>query len=442
MERCEGGSTTAKEPSTADTPLTPRALVLSSFGWPSIVRLSHALRQAGFNVGVVLPKERQRALHGSITQFGFRRLSASAALTEYALELWSPDLLVPCDEPALKNLLTLSRRGARHPADGHRRSVASFIGGPDVLAIAGQKSKLVALAAAEGLAVPITREIGSARDLQIALRSCAYPAVLKLDWTWGGNGVKVCPDADEAMRAYHRFTRPPWLSFLSRADRSQSVEPDATITLQHFIPGLPANRAVACHDGEVLAGVSVEVVQSTGQTGTATVVRIIDHPQMAETAAHLVRRLRLSGLHGFDFILENGTNRAVLLEINARATPICHFAFSPDTDMCGALFAKLAGKPRRDVASAVPPNLIAMFPQELWRDPVSPYLISAYHDVPWDEPEFVMNNLVPPQRRWARAVHELKRRLLSSQSPASIPLPAISLTDERLHIHKIIDPST
>jgi hypothetical protein len=29
---------------------------------------------------------------------------------------------------------------------------------------------------------------------------------------------------------------------------------------------------------------------------------------------------------------------------------------------------------------------IALFPQEWLRDPKSPHLASAYHDVPWDDP--------------------------------------------------------
>jgi hypothetical protein len=34
-------------------------------------------------------------------------------------------------------------------------------------------------------------------------------------------------------------------------------------------------------------------------------------------------------------------------------------------------------------------NTIALFPQEWKRDPESPFLSSAYHDVPWDEPAVV-----------------------------------------------------
>ena len=93
-----------------------------------------------------------------------------------------------------------------------------------------------------------------------------------------------------------------------------------------FIPGVPANRAVLCWHGEVLAGLSVEAVKTAHATGPATVVRILDNAEMAEATGHVVRCLGLSGFVGFDFILERTSGRAFLIEMNPRPTPICHFS--------------------------------------------------------------------------------------------------------------------
>ena len=65
--------------------------------------------------------------------------------------------------------------------------------------------------------------------------------------------------------------------------------------------------AVACWKGEVLAGLQGEVLCAQGTHGPSTVVRIIQSEEMAEAAALLVQRLRLSGFCGFDFIIEDGT---------------------------------------------------------------------------------------------------------------------------------------
>src|SRR5262249_9006809 len=59
------------------------------------------------------------------------------------------------------------------------------------------------------------------------------------------------------------------------------------------------------------------------------VVRIIDHPGMAEAARRLVGRFGLSGFCGFDFILTE-TGEAQLLELNPRATPTCYLLVEGD----------------------------------------------------------------------------------------------------------------
>ena len=79
-----------------------------------------------------------------------------------------------------------------------------------------------------------------------------------------------------------------------------------------------------CWKGKVLAGISVEAVEVTQERGPASVVRVIDHLEMATVCEHVVKRLELSGFVGFDFILDCA-NRAWLLEMNPRVTPICHF---------------------------------------------------------------------------------------------------------------------
>ena len=67
--------------------------------------------------------------------------------------------------------------------------------------------------------------------------------------------------------------------------------------------GTPWQSGVVCWKGKVLAGISVKVLRVTNNAGPASVVRVIDHPEMAIVAETLVGRLNLSGFVGFDFIL-------------------------------------------------------------------------------------------------------------------------------------------
>ncbi|OJT96405.1 MAG: hypothetical protein BGN82_10905 [Alphaproteobacteria bacterium 65-7] len=80
-----------------------------------------------------------------------------------------------------------------------------------------------------------------------------------------------------------------------------------------------------------------------------------------------------------------------LLEINPRATPTAHLAFGPQQDPCGALLAALGENPLP--RPAITERRIALFPQELTRDPRSPWLADAFHDIPWDDPESAVASL-------------------------------------------------
>jgi hypothetical protein len=52
------------------------------------------------------------------------------------------------------------------------------------------------------------------------------------------------------------------------------------LIVQTYIHGRPANCAVLCWEGKVLAGIGVEVVRAQGLTGPATVVRLAESPEM------------------------------------------------------------------------------------------------------------------------------------------------------------------
>jgi hypothetical protein len=101
---------------------------------------------------------------------------------------------------------------------------------------------------------------------------------------------------------------------------------------------------------------------------------------MQEAARRIAARFGLSGLYGLDYMrAEDGQVR--LLEINPRATPTSHLALGPEHDLLAALLSA-AGHPRLDRPAVTRGGRIALFPQEWRRDPQSPHLATAYHDLP------------------------------------------------------------
>jgi hypothetical protein len=168
-----------------------------------------------------------------------------------------------------------------------------------------------------------------------------------------------------------------------------------TINIQTYVPGRPGNAAVACLRGELLGAVQAEVVRSDGPLGPSTVLRIIDHPDMLATARMMVRRLEISGLCGFDFILEEETGRASFIELNLRATPTCHLVSADGVDLLASLRAALGYGESTGRINNYPNGLVALFPQEMKRDPSSAYLTKAFHDVPEHAREFVARASAP-----------------------------------------------
>ena len=137
----------------------------------------------------------------------------------------------------------------------------------------------------------------------------------------------------------------------------------------------------------MIAHVAVEVLQTSGPLGVATVVRVVDGDAMVAEARSICRKFDLSGLHGFDFVIDQDSGIAKLIEINARATQTGHFPLGPGRDLAAAFFTVFSGGRDGVGRPSMKPGDIALFPQEWLRDPQSSYLTSAFHDVPAADPE-------------------------------------------------------
>src|SRR2546426_8321551 len=222
--------------------------------------------------------------------------------------------------------------------------------------------------------------------------------VLNANGTSGGDGVRIVHTLEQAERAFLELESPP---VLARAAKRALVDKDKTliwpsllrrrsvVNAQSFVTGREATSAIACWRGTVLAGLYFEVLKKANSAGPATVLRLTENAQMSVAVERIVRRLNLSGVHGFDFLLEAHTGNASLIEINPRATQVGHLALGPGRDLPAALHAILAGGAIRPAPKITENDTIALFPQEWMRDPGSAFLQSGYHDVPWEEPGLI-----------------------------------------------------
>ncbi|HVH72014.1 MAG TPA: ATP-grasp domain-containing protein, partial [Candidatus Dormibacteraeota bacterium] len=298
--------------------------------------------------------------------------------------------------------------------------IEKSLGAPSSFAIVYDRAALVVLAQQEGLRVPQTAVITGHPDLEKWAASTGFPAVLKANATSGGDGVRIVQTLEQAEHALRALESPP---FVARALKRALIDQDMAllwpallrkryvVNAQAFVSGREATSTVACWRGRILASLHFEVLHKQDPRGPSTVLRLIENREMSAATERLVRKLGLSGLHGFDFMLEEPSGAPFLIEINPRATQVGHLPLGEGHDLPAALYAAVSGKDVQATARITQNDTIALFPQEWLRNPASTFISSAYHDVPWEEPAFILacvrrgqgqNAWYSPQK-WANA---------------------------------------
>lgn len=416
----------------------PRILLTATLRWPIAARLAIAFAGLGCRVEAICPRQhpvtKTRAIRRHYPYTALRPLVSLRA----AIELAAPDLIIPCDDNAAVDLhrLFVCVGQEASSASAVRAVIARSLGTPEACTLATARGQFMALAAEEGVRVPETRIVATQGELHAWMADHRFPAVIKVDSTWGGQGVHIVRNQEEAQAVFALMvSRPAIVEEMARSllDRDPSFVLNSlkgaqpTVTLQDFIAGTPANRAVACWQGRVLAGISAKAIRTQHPTGPATVVRIIENTEMTEAVNKLVSRLGISGLWGIDFVLEDSSGAAYAIEMNPRATPICHLPLTPGTNLPIALFRQLTGTLPVTQPATIDHRVIAMFPGEWQRNPASDYLRSGYHDIPWDEPALIQDCIGIPwsergliARLWARVRPKSSAVSMQHQNAADV----------------------
>ncbi len=417
-------------------PAPPRILLTATLRWPIAARLSMAFAELGCHVEVLCPRGHPVLQTRSAARSHRHSVWRPQRSLGDALRRAEPDLVIPCDDDAALQLQRLhaAREGSHPLTPAMRELIARSLGAPEACRLATTRGSLLALAAELGIRVPRTQPLARPQALDGWLDANALPAVIKIDGSWGGLGVAIVRTREQARRAFDRLASPPLpAQALLRALLERDSLPlrrwlaprRSGLTVQDFITGEPANRAVACWRGEVLAGISVQALRTQHTTGPATVVQVIDNAEMTEAVRQLVQRLGLSGLWGVDFMLEASTGAAHLIEMNPRATPISHLVPGCGHDLPAALLSALGGWRVPAGRAASRHEVIALFPGEHRRDPASVHLRDGHHDIPWDEPALVRDGLAPPwsERGWIARGWQRWRALARQRGSARTATP-------------------
>jgi hypothetical protein len=362
-----------------------RALLLSVQNWPQACRLPKYLRLGGFAVAACTPKSELLNLSSSLDsvfelpQPGPGQLEPTLQQILAACRQWHPHVLLPCDDLSADVLDRLFLRvQSDKPADAVQlqQLLIDSRGHPTRARLARSKHHALAWAHDMGLFTPAQHLCHTQAELPALVKRTGYPVVLKGEYGVAGLGVVICHSESDLGAAWTRASMA------------------GTVAVQQHIGGRPAFCTAASWRGRLISANAFEVIQAWPEpVGPSTVIRHVQHEAMLAATRTFVERTGCSGIVSLDFIL-TPEDRACFLECNPRPVPATHLGHGLGNDLFAALHAAMTGRaaPATPAASG---QTIALFPKEYARDPASPWLWKAWHDVPWDEPAILRSFLYP-----------------------------------------------
>jgi hypothetical protein len=405
--------------------LKPTVLLVTSSKWVPTARLGMAMAQAGFAVDAVCPAGHPLVKTSALrTGYPYSGLTASRSIARSILAS-KPDLVIPCDDLASLQLHQLyaaeeKRGGAGSPICA---VLARSLGNPANFPMLYERATFIEMAANESVRVPKMTVVASLDEMRRWATNVGLPIVLKSDCSSGGEGVRVAQTMLDAERAFSKLHAPP---MLAQAAKRALIDGDntrvwpslmrqrAVVSAQEFIAGHEATSLVACWNGTVLAENHFEVLNKVHASGPASALRRVDNAEMSAAVTKMVRRLNLSGMNGFDFMIETATGNAYLIELNPRTTQVGHLALGAGHDLPAALFAAVTGNAPQPAPAVTQSDVIALFPAEWNRNPESAFLKTGFHDVPWAEPELIRACVNKKKQVAAWQVQQKQPQALSS----------------------------
>src|SRR4051794_25598892 len=191
----------------------PRVMLCTTCHLASTARLAMEFTHAGSETVLLSPVDHParaaKAVVGWHSYGAFRPLHA----LRRAIEVAKPDLLVPCDERAVRHLHELY---AITPSEKIRTLIERSLGDADSFGVTAARHDLLTLAGAHGARVARSMALRSLDDLRVWGEQQPFPWVLKADGSWAGFGVRIVRTLEDAETAYRQMIRPASLRLAMR----------------------------------------------------------------------------------------------------------------------------------------------------------------------------------------------------------------------------------
>ena len=387
-----------------------QVLIVATTHWISTARLAMSLSALGCRVDLMAPAEHPALATEAIHQHHrYLPLMPMSGLRR-ALRSSRPDLLLLADELSFLLVEELAQWAQANEGSEAVAIVALLrrsFGNLESLPLTRSRIALLETAELAGVSIPLTAPLRNRADVLRVAEEMPGPWMLKADSTWGGFGVRKVDDHDDLNATWRSLQRP--LDFLRSVKRGWSGKEWGHLNLwlrgdkrdviaQSFVQGTERTGLAVCRNGQISAAVCLEVEEVRYPNGPASIVRIVEDDAMQDSMYQTAASLGISGFCGFDFMLHAETGQRLLLEMNMRPTQLAHLPLGAGRDLCAAFVRDVLGDTGvADRPNAAETGLVALFPQEVLRDPSGARLGGAFHDVPWAAPRLMQLAVAPEE---------------------------------------------
>jgi carbamoylphosphate synthase large subunit len=355
-----------------------RALILTQAMWFGPARMPKSLKQHGFEVGAVCGPGEWITYSRFVDRLYHPPAWSGRTFLEFVIrtiEQWEPDILIPANDNLVMALQELRRLHFGGKANLNERAALALVASTcpnDSDALLASKFDLLEALKARGVAIPPQRELLTFGDADSFVAEFGYPILLKPDGSYGGVGILQADDEEELLGH---------LQNVLGGDRTQRY------CIQKHLGEKTAVLEFSAKDGKLLChGSAYRMKTYPNDMGPVSVMRICDSPEMLFAAQEICKLLRFNGIGCVQFSVEDDQCRnPKLLELNPRMTHLSHVWAEFGSDLVAALRDSLA------CLDVIPGHqntgeVIALWPQEELRDPLSPYLAGRVDRVV-DDPE-------------------------------------------------------
>ena len=397
--------------------MRPKILLIALSDWFGPTRLPHALRDAGFDIGVLAPSDGLLA-QSSYIDYRFElsapqiRLGVLQPLFRTIRE-FAPRLVIPCDEATVHLLqnIAVSFEGVRGPGGQFpvmvppavRELLLRSLGG-EGRTFAMRTSRPASRRAAElmGIASPPSAPVPYLQVAEAFAAEHGWPVVLTREGFTEGERVRICADKAALRAAYSDLTAAPdtrrglagtarwalWTALTGLHLAGDLSEPNRTgplLAIEAHVGGRPASFTAVADEGRIVGGFCAVAERSNfAPYIPGSLVRLAEDKMIRDAAAKIIGRMTITGFCGVEFMRDEAAGKIWFLKFNPRPTPLAHLGALAGPDLCARLLANLYNEIQPPPKLA-PPTTVALFPQDWIRDPEGADRPAEHLDVPRDD---------------------------------------------------------